>query len=360
MTLSTGEIAARLRFMAETQKIQSMQQPAAPIELRTAVERFPLKRPFTITGYTITEIDCLLVTLRRGRAEGRGEAVGVYYHDDQPERMREEVEAARQKIEAGIARAQVPSLVRSTGAQNALDCALWELEAKERGAPVWSLAGIKEPEPRLTTWTIGAEAPGAMAEIAQNYEGARAIKLKLLGDGDDAERVRRVRNARPDVWLGVDANQGFEPDTLSRLLPALISADVRLIEQPFAVGRDADLDSMECSIPLAADESVQSFRDVPSLVGRYQYANIKLDKTGGLTEALHLAHLAQAQGLKLMVGNMLGTSLAMAPAFLVGQLCDVVDLDGPLLLAADRQHAVTYRDGLINCPEEVWGHLSRQ
>ncbi len=359
MTRSTGEIAARLRFMAQAQTIQSM-QTATPIELRTAVETFPLKRPFTITGYTITEIECLVVTLRRGRAEGRGEAVGVYYHYDEPERMRQEVDAARQRIEAGIDRSQVRSLVQSTGAQNALDCALWELEAKERGAPVWSLAGLKEPEPRLTTWTIGAESPAAMAEIARSYEGALAIKLKLLGDVDDAERIRRVRNARPDVWLAVDANQGFVPDTLSRILRVLIEADVRLIEQPFAVGRDADLDLIECPIPFAADESVQTSRDVPSLVGRYQFANIKLDKTGGLTEALHLAQLAQAEGLKLMVGNMVGTSLAMAPAFLVGQLCDVVDLDGPLLLAADRKYAVTYRDGLINCPEDVWGHLSRQ
>jgi len=354
MSRHARELSTQLRFQTQLRMMNT--KTSLPMQLTATIERFPLRIPFTITGYTMTEIDCLVVRLRRGKHEGRGEAAGVYYTNDTPEKMLRQIEAARPAVESGVERAALPSLLSSTGAQNALDCALWELEAQELDVPVWERAGLPGVRPLRTTWTIGADDPTRMADLASAYTGARALKLKLLGDSLDAERVRLIRSARPDVWLAVDANQGFTRETFLSLLPSLVDADVRLIEQPFPVGQDAQLDTIRCPIPFAADESVQTTRDVPAAQHRYQYINIKLDKCGGLTEALHVAHLSQALGLKLMVGNMVGTSLAMAPAFIVGQMCEVVDLDGPLLLSVDRPQAVTYTDGCINCPNAVWGH----
>jgi L-alanine-DL-glutamate epimerase-like enolase superfamily enzyme len=197
-----------------------------------------------------------------------------------------------------------------------------------------------------------------MAATALAYRDARAIKLKLTGEPIDADRVRAVRSARPDVWLGVDGNQGFTRPALEKLLPVLVDTKVALIEQPLPIGQEALLDGLRSPIPLAADETVQSLADVASLLGRFQVMNIKLDKCGGLTEGLAMARTARELGLDVMVGNMLGTSLAMAPAFVLGQLCKVVDLDGPLFLAADRAAAVGYKGGYINCPPGLWGRVA--
>jgi L-alanine-DL-glutamate epimerase-like enolase superfamily enzyme len=195
-----------------------------------------------------------------------------------------------------------------------------------------------------------------VAEGAKALTEARALKLKLSGEtGIDAERVRAARSARPDVWLAVDANQGFTRDSLSALMPVLVAAGVKLIEQPLPRGREADLDGFSSPIPIAADESVQGLAEVPSLVGRFDVVNIKLDKCGGLTEALVIARQARELGMDVMVGNMLGTSLAMAPAFVLGQLCDFLDLDGPTFIARDVEPGVVYRNGEIWCPETVWG-----
>jgi L-alanine-DL-glutamate epimerase-like enolase superfamily enzyme len=193
------------------------------------------------------------------------------------------------------------------------------------------------------------------AKAKGDYVNARAIKLKLTGESSDRDRVRAVREARPDVWLGVDANQGFTRESLEQLMPTLIDARVELIEQPFRIGEEALLDGFESPIPIAADESVQTSADIQSMVGRFNMINIKLDKSGGLTEGLAMARAAQRLGLELMVGNMIGTSLAMAPAFLLGQLCRVADLDGPTFLKADRPVGVEYVDGHIACGEELWG-----
>jgi L-alanine-DL-glutamate epimerase-like enolase superfamily enzyme len=195
-----------------------------------------------------------------------------------------------------------------------------------------------------------------MAEGAHAFAAARAIKIKLTGSFElDVERVRAVREARPDVWLGVDANQGFDIQVLPALAQAMARQNVSLIEQPLARGRESDLQGFESPIPIAADESVLGLADVPDLVGRFQVVNIKLDKCGGLTEALLMAAEARRLGLGVMVGNMVGTSLAMAPAFILGQFCDYVDLDGPTFLKEDRVLGVEYRDGQIWCPDEVWG-----
>jgi L-Ala-D/L-Glu epimerase len=194
-----------------------------------------------------------------------------------------------------------------------------------------------------------------MALDALAYTQARAIKLKLTGHAEDADRVRAVRAARPDVWLGIDANQGFTRASLEALMPVLVAARVVLIEQPLPVGEEAELEGFDSPIYLAADESVQCSADLPALAGRFNVINIKLDKCGGLTEGLAMARCAAGLGFEVMVGNMLGTSLGMAPSVLIGQLCMVVDLDGPIFLDVDRASPVVYEDGLISSPETLWG-----
>lgn len=325
------------------------------LELLVEIERWPLVEPFSITGYTVECIDVLVVMLKQSDRVGRGEAAGVYYRNDRVDSMRVQVEALRETIESGISRQSLQKLLPAGGARNALDCALWDLETRVAGQPAWQLAGLERPKPILTTFTCGADMPERMAAKAIEYGSAKAIKLKLTGERSDADRVRAVRDARPDVWLGVDANQGFTRTGLDRLMPALVEAHVALVEQPFPIGQDAWLDGLQSPIPIAADESVQTLADVEGLVGRFNVVNVKLDKCGGLTEGLAIARRAQALGLDAMVGNMMGTSLAMAPAFLVGQLCKVVDLDGPIFIKADRTEPVQYSDGYIVCPKELWG-----
>ena len=320
------------------------------------VERHPLAAPFRISGYVFEASDLVVVEFSDGRHRGRGEAGGVYYLGDEAPQIVERLEANRAAIEACETREDLRRILPPGGARNAVDCAMWELEALRRGIPAYRIAGIDAPRPLVTTFTLGADDPEKMAEGARNYTHARAIKIKLTGAFElDVARVRAIREARPDVWLGVDANQGYCIRDLAALVQAMEQQKVSLIEQPLARGSEADLDGFESAIPLAADESVLSLADVPGLVGRFQVVNIKLDKCGGLTEALLMAEEARRLGLGVMVGNMVGTSWAMAPAFIVGQLCDVVDLDGPTFLKQDRVPGVEYRDGQIWCPDEVWG-----
>lgn len=326
------------------------------LQAQTSLKSWPIKAPFHITGYTFTAFDALIVTLTDDQGlTGRAEAQGVYYHYDTPATMLAQIEALRTRIEAGITREELQHLLPAGGARNVLDCALWDLEAKRVGKPVWQLAGLSAPTPLLTTYTVSAEDPLVMAERATAYVSARAIKLKLTDDDSNADRVLAVRKARPDVWLMVDANQGFTRESFARLLPTLIEARVDVIEQPFPVGNEAWLDGLKRPIRIAADESVQDRGDLAKMVGRVDVINIKLDKCGGLTEALAIAHEAGKLGFKLMVGNMGGSSLAMAPSFVVGQLCDVVDLDGPLSLIDDFSPPVVYDNGRIWCPEVLWG-----
>lgn len=328
------------------------------MQLDMNLETWMLKEPCTITGYTMDRVQVLVVTLTEGGYSGRSEAAGVYYHQDLPPQMAVQIERIRPEIEAGINRERLQTMLPPCGARNALDCALWELEAKQTGRPIWELAGLGTPKRLLTTYTLGADHPEKMAAGASAFADARAIKLKLTGEAMDAERVRAVRIARPDVWLAIDANQGFTRESLEGLMPCLLETDVQLIEQPFPIGRDADLDGLNSPIKIAADESVQSLADIPGLVGRFQVMNIKLDKCGGLSEALLMAAEGRRRGLEIMVGNMGGTSLAMAPAFMVGQICDIADIDGPLILAKDRSPPVVYDKGRVWCPEEIWGRHS--
>jgi L-alanine-DL-glutamate epimerase-like enolase superfamily enzyme len=322
-------------------------------------ERLEYRNPFRISGYVFDKLDCVVVTLSDGVHSGRGEGDGVYYLDDRQPQMLADLERARSAIEAGPSRADLRKILPPGGARNAVDAALWELDAKRTGKPVWALAGMEQPRPVITTFTLGADDPAVMARKATAFGPVKAIKVKLTGDLDlDIARVAAIRAARPDVWLGVDANQGFVVGELDALVEAMIAAKVSLIEQPLARGREADLDGYTSPIPLAADESALTLDDVPALVGRFDVVNIKLDKCGGLTEGLMIARAARAAGLGVMVGNMGGSTLSMAPSFLLGQVCDICDLDGPIFLANDRDPAIRYEDGTAWCDERIWGRES--
>lgn len=333
---------------------------ASPLSLKAVVEPARLKTPFRITGHVMDRVELVVCSLSRGGRTGRGEATGVYYHAENGASMLAQIEAVRRQVEAGLAREALQDLLPSGGARNALDCALWDLEAQEAGQPVWQLAGLAAPSNLLTTFTLGADSPEIMGARAGKLTDARALKLKLIGDGLDAERVRAVRAAAPEVWIGVDANQAFDRAGTEALLPCLIEEKVSLLEQPCRIGADDALTGLNSPIPLAADESAQTSADIARLAPIYDVINIKLDKSGGLTEGLKMAHLARKHGLGVMVGNMVGTSLSCGPAAIVGQLCDVVDLDGPWHLSADRDPPARYEDGYLMCPPEGWGLAERE
>jgi len=328
----------------------------ARLKLGIAVDALRLAAPFRISSHVFDSRLAVLVTLDDGTHVGRGEATGVYYLGEDVESMRIQLEAARDAIEAHPTREELRTILPAGGARNAVDAALWELESRQARKPVWALAGLEAPRPLPTTFTVGADEPAAMAAAAVAYRQARSIKVKLTGDLDlDIARVAAIRAVRPDVWLGVDANQGYQIGDLDRLATAMVDAGVALIEQPLARGREADLDGFVSLIPLAADESALTLADVDGLRGRFNVFNIKLDKCGGLTEALLIAAAAREADLGVMVGCMVCSSLGAAPGFVVGQRCDLVDLDGPTFLKQDRTPGVVYRDGTIWCDEAVWG-----
>ncbi|UHQ20292.1 dipeptide epimerase [Lysobacter sp. KIS68-7] len=326
------------------------------VELAVRNELLRLSAPFRISGHVFEVSPVTLVTLRNGLCVGRGEAAGVYYNRDAPDDMLRTIEGLRERIEAGVSREELRGILPPGGARNAIDCALWEIEARLAGVPAWQLADMQKPHPLLTTFTVGADEPWVMAQKARDYTHARAIKLKLTGEADlDIARLHAVREMRPDVWIGVDANQGYVPDTLAKLLPALVENNVSLLEQPCRRGFESDLDGVDHVVPIAADESILHLEELEERAHWFDVVNIKLDKCGGLTEGLMMAKRARELGKRVMVGNMVGTSLAMAPAFILGQFCDIVDLDGPVFLEKDRTPGVVYADGHVDCPPNVWG-----
>ncbi|MBS0366040.1 MAG: dipeptide epimerase [Proteobacteria bacterium] len=326
------------------------------LSLEVTTHDLPLKAPFRISGHTWHNTPVVVATVRRGGALGRGEAAGVYYTGDTAAAAAETLRRLAAHLPPGLDRESLQQLLPPGGARNALDCALWELESRESGRPVWELTGLAAPRKLLTTLTLPAQTPQEMAAGARGYAAARALKVKLTGDVDeDIGRVRAIHAARPEVWLGVDANQGYEPQSLQRLLPVLVECRVKLLEQPFRRGQEAQLDGLKLPLPVAADESCLDLRELESLPGRFDVVNIKLDKCGGLTEGLRIARRAQVLGLKVMVGNMIGTSVSVGPAFVLGQLCDIVDLDGPIFIAHDPPPTVSYEHGYLSCPPAVWG-----
>ncbi|HEY6823732.1 MAG TPA: dipeptide epimerase [Steroidobacteraceae bacterium] len=326
------------------------------IALSTRLHAWELREPFATARDCLTQLRVLLLELTgKDGARGRAEAAGVDYDGENPSGMAAQLASIEAQLHDGISGDDLLELLPAGGARNALDCALWDLRAKESGVPAASSAGLEALRPVTTAFTIGL---GSDADTRRRARAAAAypiLKLKL-----DAERhidiVRLVREERPSARLLVDANQSWTRALLEKLLPQLQALGVELVEQPVARGADDSLEGLASAIPLAADESCTDRSSLSALAGRYQYVNIKLDKCGGLTEALALSVEATRQGLGLMVGNMCGSSLAMAPAFLIAQRCRYVDLDGALLQRLDYSPAIRCEHGLMYPPSRaLWG-----
>lgn len=318
-----------------------------------SIENWPFAEPFVITGHTFENAAVLLVEISDGGYIGRGEASGVYYLHETATSMLRQAESVKECIEAGASREDLLTLLPAGGARNALDCALWDLEAKRKGETIWNLTGL-DFQPVQTVNTVGIGTPAEMAAKAATLT-SRLIKIKLDADLP-YEKVSAIRQVRPDATLVVDVNQGWSFNQLVELAPKFKALNVAMIEQPLPRGADEILEEYCSPLPLCADESCLDTSEFEQAAKRYQMINIKLDKTGGLTEALALARLAKSRGLGLMVGNMLGTSLAMAPGLVIAQLCDLVDLDGPLLINADREYALHYEQSLVGgLTPQLWG-----
>ncbi len=318
-------------------------------------EQWELKQPFRITGQEWHYSECIVIEITDGGSTGRGEAQGVSYLGENIASMTGQIQNIADKLKSGLTREELAALLPAGGARNAVDCALWDLEAKQRAQSIWQLTGI-DPEPVTTVFTIGMEAsPALMAEKAAAARAYPVLKIKL-DSNQPYERLAAIRAARPDARLVVDANQGWSFDQLKAILPKCAGLGLDMIEQPLPRGADEGLDGFDSPVTLAADESCQDSSELEVAARRYDMINIKLDKTGGLTEALRLARLAREMGCKLMVGNMLGTSLSMAPSFVVAQLCDFVDIDGPLLMRHDREFGMRYDDAVVEVfDSRLWG-----
>ena len=327
------------------------------MELSVRIERWPLAGAFSISRGSKTEALVVVAELDDGSHRGRGECVPYARYGETPEGTVAALAAMRSAVRDGLDRKGLQSAMRAGAARNALDGAYWDLETERTGRRVHELAGLAAPLPCITAYTISLAAPAAMAEAAARAAARPLLKVKLgAADGDDPKRIAAVRRAASGAELIVDANEGWKDDNLAQNLAACADAGVTLIEQPLPEGRDAALARMQRPIPVCADESVHDRASLDALAGKYDAINIKLDKTGGLTEALALAAEAERRGFALMVGCMVGTSLAMAPALLLAPRARLVDLDGPLLLAKDREHGLRY-DGSLVYPAEpaLWG-----
>lgn len=324
------------------------------ISLKVETRSWRLREPFVISRQTYETSDVIVVEIASGRCVGRGEAAGVDYHGETPARMQEQVESVRAAIENGVTRSGLLELLPAGGARNAVDAALWDLEAKQKGKPVWQLAGFDRIRPVVTAVTIGIRSIAEYEERARALNGCEWVKVKVT-DEDPLEAVKAVRRGAPDARLIVDANQAWDVPTVYALGTALKELRVELLEQPVGVDKDSGLIAGRSVIPVCADESIDTADDLPRLRDRYDVVNIKLDKTGGLTAALQLAHAARECDLRLMVGCMVAGSVAMAPGMVLAQMCDYVDLDGPLLQAEDWQHGIEYEHGVMSWPSSsLW------
>lgn len=324
-------------------------------QVSVRLEQWPMHAPFQITGHLFTALDCVVVEIAEAGAVGRGEAAGVYYLNDTVADAIEQIGDLVPELEKGLDRQTLQTTLPAGGARNAIDCALWDLECKLSGQSIWQKVNAT-PRELVTCQTIGVMPSLAeTAAAAKALKGFELIKLKLNGDMP-IERVRVVREARPDVRLIVDANQGLTLPLLQECLPEFAKARVEMVEQPLPRGGDAGLEAIEHLVPIAADESCLHRAELAEAAKRYDMINIKLDKTGGLTEALLFADDILALGLQYMVGNMLGTSLAMAPAFVVALKGQLADLDGPVALKSDRIGGLTYRTGRVSPFDgALWG-----
>jgi L-alanine-DL-glutamate epimerase-like enolase superfamily enzyme len=327
-----------------------------PRTLRAQHDRFALSRPFRIARGVKTFADVITVTIEEGGAVGRGEGVPYPRYGESVETSLAAIEEARAAVEAGAGRQALQSLLAPGAARNAVDCALWDLEARRAGVDVASLAGVPSAGPLVSALTLGIDTPAAMAEMATRYADAPLLKVKVDAE-DPAARIRAVRASAPRAALIVDPNESWDRRLLEAMQPVLLEAGVALIEQPVAAGADEWLEGFVPAVPICADEAVHVVGDLDAIARRYQAVNVKLDKTGGLTAALELAHAARARGLGLMTGCMVCSSLAIAPAFHVAALSDFVDLDGPLWLREDREGGVRDEGGMLLPPVAgFWGN----
>lgn len=325
------------------------------LKLTLTAQSFPIAGTFTISRGSKTSAEVLLVELTAGAQKGCGEAVPYSRYQETVPQCLAALESARSKIESGITRTQLPDLALPKAAQNALDCALWDLESKQVGKPVWALAGLSEPQPKVSAFTLSLDTPTLMAEAARKASHMPLLKLKLGRDGDE-QRLAAIRAAVPNARLIVDANEGWNEGNIEQMLICCADHGVELVEQPLPQNQDDALLHIKTKLLICADESAHDAGSLSALKGKYTAVNIKLDKTGGLTRALAMAREAKVLDFKIMVGCMLASSLAMAPAFLVAQMADYVDLDGPLLLAKDREPAINYVRGLMHpAPAALWG-----
>jgi L-alanine-DL-glutamate epimerase-like enolase superfamily enzyme len=324
------------------------------MDIKVDIVSFPLEKPFVITGHVFESTDTVRVTLSHRGVSGRGEAVGVYYLDETAESMAAQLEAVAAELRDRDA-AGIQALLPPGGARNALDCAWWDYRAKAAGRSIWELLDLT-PRELTTVFTLGIAEPAVMAERAEAASRFPHLKLKLDGDRP-IERLEAVRSARPDAALIIDVNQGWTFEELREYLPHCERLGIAMIEQPLPRGDDEALEGFRSPVPLGADESCLDLGEFEAASRRYDVLNIKLDKCGGLTEGLALVKAAQAADMALMVGNMTGTSLSMAPSYVIGQHCRFVDIDGPLLLAHDIGHGLDYRDGgRVGLPSPaLWG-----
>jgi len=326
-----------------------------PRSLEIQTESFPISGTFTISRGAKTQADVILCTIREGDAVGRGECVPYRRYGETMESVAAQIEAARPLIEAGLSRLELQRAMSPGAARNAVDCALWDLDAKNSGNTVAKSLGLIKPQSLTTAFTISLGEPDVMADQARANAGRTLLKVKV-GTGDDESRIRAVRAAAPDAAIILDANEGWPEDTLEHHLRIAAEAGIALVEQPLPAGKDELLAEIRRPVLVCADESVHHTGDLASLRDRYDAINIKLDKTGGLTEALAMKKEAQRLDFQIMVGCMVGTSLAMAPAVLLAQDAEFVDLDGPLLLARDRDPGLRYTASLVWPPEiTLWG-----
>jgi len=324
-------------------------------QVEIAHESWPIAGSFTISRGSKTAADVVVVTLTEGGLTGRGECVPYPRYEETVPQVLAALEAAKGAIESGLERADIARHVAPKAARNALDCALWDLEAKRAGKPVWQLAGIAEPKPVVTAYTLSLDTPEAMAKAAADASDRPLLKLKLGREGDE-ERIDAIRRAAPKARLIVDANEGWSEAVLPRILAACAKAQIELVEQPLPASADDALRDIDRKVVICADESAHDAAGIRKLIGKYDALNIKLDKTGGLTGALELARAARDNNIKIMVGCMLATSLAMAPAMLLAQFAEFVDLDGPLLLKNDRVPGINFAGSLMSPPPKaLWG-----
>ena len=329
---------------------------SAPPSLRARIEQWPIAGSFTISRGVKTEAIVVVAEIQHGAHAGRGECVPYARYGESPETTLAAIRELETAIAGGLTRDALQELLPAGAARNALDCAMIDLAARTRGRRAWELFGAPPPYPCTTAYTISLGTPEAMAAAAAKAAHRPLLKIKLGGGGGDAARIAAVRAAAPSSELIVDANEAWTPDDLASNLDACAKAGVTLVEQPLPAGRDAALAHITRPIAVCADESIHDRASLAALRDRYDAVNIKLDKTGGLTEAMAMADAAQALGFEVMVGCMVATSLAMAPAMLVAQRARYVDLDGPLLLAKDREDGLRYDGSTVYPPDaRLWG-----